>query len=103
MESQHNRVPTPQQQREKILQDATEKLQATVIGFNVHEVDNAELLTIDEVAEALQIKARFVYTILRDYQIPHLRLGPHHGRIRVWKRLFYLWLAARTTVSATQN
>lgn len=101
MESPHNQVLTPQQQREKILQEAAERLQATVIGFNVHEVDGAELMTAQEVATALRVQTKFVYTILREYGIPHFRLGLRHGRVRVWKGLFYLWLAARLTSTPT--
>jgi len=40
-------------------------------------IDLKALLTIDELCELLQVKKSWIYTQLRDGNIPYLRLGKH--------------------------
>lgn len=54
-------------------------------------------MTLEEAADVLKVDVKWVYEVIKTHDLPHFRLGRKNGRIRLWKKPFYLWLSARTT------
>lgn len=67
-----------------------------VLDIMIDDIPDDETMTAQEAAYALKVDPKWVYEIVRTHRLPHFRLGTKNGRIRLWKKPFYLWLAART-------